>query len=168
MIGTVDRHEMVRLIERGVDIQMVAAKMGMGVSELQILLQEPECQQELENLRAEREFRLLCEQDAFREARGKAAAALVAVLDDPDAKYADKIKAANTILDREPDRLFAKTERKEYVGRVELGYDRNSFLEHTGRVLGKVGCLPGRVLQSRYLDDAVVTDGVGEEDDGLI
>ncbi len=164
-----DDQEIIRLCERGIDPRMIAAKFGCSLAQIHGLLQSEAGRQTLEELRAEREFKLLEEREEFIKGRKKASAVLTAVLDDPDAKWADKIRAANTILDRDPEQLFSKTERREVLNRVEIGYDRNAFLEHIGEVLGQVECLPARVLEARYVEVSdVCEESARVESDELV
>lgn len=167
-----DAYEAVSRVERGISADSVAAQLGRSVEWVHEVLRSDKGRDALNEMRAHREYELLTEKEEFARLRSKATRTVAKILDDPDASYSEKLKAANTVFDRDPDRLLAKVERKEVLNRHEIGYDRNSFMEHLGEVLGQVGVLPPQVLEAKYSEagtqvlpgDTSVAAAVSEEE----
>lgn len=151
------------LVERGMEPKHVAARTGGSLAQITGLLASAPGRALLEELRAEREFQIMEQRDLIRSARPEALKTLIEARGDKDASWTTRIKAATELLDRDVDGVFTKTSRSEVSGRIELGYNREGWLDHTQNVLNDVGAAPGDVINASY-GDVPVTSELDDED----
>ncbi len=127
--------EIIARIERGLSIDAVASSMSVNVQKVLDATQSPEGVELMKQLRAQRELKVLMQREGFIQLREKAMDSVASVLDDPEAKPSDKLRAANMIFERDPERVFTKTERKEFAHTHDVHYNVDEFSAHVGQVL---------------------------------
>ena len=153
------------LVERGLDAKHVAARTGGSLAQITALLASEPGRALLDELRAEREYKIIEQREVMRAARPEALNTLIAARVAPDATWANRIKAATELLDRDVDGVFTKTSRSEVSGRIELGYNRDGWLDHTQNVLTEAGAAPEDVINASYGDVPVTSELDDEGED---
>lgn len=149
-------HEVVARVERGLSPETVAVQMGITVEEVYEHVRSPKGRSALAEMRAARELALLKEREDWRVLRKRSNQVLLDGLDDPEAKLTDKLRIAHMVYERDPDRVFTKTDRKEVSHRHELHYDPTAFTTRAQTIIDTTASTP----PSKLLEQHGAKDGI--------